>query len=77
MKSVGIVRKIDDLGRMVIPKELRNRMDIKKKDPVEIFVEGDKIVLKKYIPGCVFCGDVNNNSEYKGKVVCEDCREDI
>ena len=77
MKSVGIVRKIDDLGRMVIPKELRNRMDIGKKDPMEIFVEGDRIILKKYIPGCVFCGNEKNTSEYKGRIVCEDCRGDF
>ena len=76
MKSTGIVRKIDDLGRMVIPKELRKTMDIDKKDPMEIFVEGDKIILKKYEPGCIFCGDVDDTVDYKGKVVCKDCLEE-
>ncbi|MFW6269570.1 MAG: AbrB/MazE/SpoVT family DNA-binding domain-containing protein [Bacillota bacterium] len=75
MKSTGIVRKIDELGRMVIPKELRNTMDIKRKDPMEIYVEGDKIILKKYQPGCVFCGNVEDTVEYKGKMVCKDCIE--
>ncbi len=73
MKSTGIVRKIDDLGRMVIPKELRNTMGIKRKDPMEIFVEGDKIILKKYEPGCIFCGNVENVVDYKGKEICETC----
>ncbi len=76
MKSTGIVRKIDDLGRMVIPKELRRTMDIDKKDPMEIYVEGDKIILKKYQPGCIFCGNVENTVEFKGKVVCDDCMEE-
>lgn len=73
MKSTGIVRKIDDLGRMVIPKELRNTMNIDKKDPMEIYVEGDRIILQKYQPGCIFCGDVEQTVDYKGKVVCKDC----
>ena len=73
MKSTGIVRKIDDLGRMVIPKELRNTMNIDKKDPMEIYVEGDRIILQKYQPGCIFCGDVEETVDYKGKVVCKDC----
>ncbi|MFW5976733.1 MAG: AbrB/MazE/SpoVT family DNA-binding domain-containing protein [Bacillota bacterium] len=75
MKSTGIVRKIDDLGRMVIPKELRKTMDINKKDPMEIFVENDRIILKKYEPGCIFCGDVENTVDFKGKVVCKNCLE--
>ena len=76
MKSTGIVRKIDDLGRMVIPKELRKTMNINKKDPMEIFVENDKIILQKYEPGCIFCGNVENTVDYKGKTVCKDCLED-
>ena len=73
MKTTGIVRKIDELGRMVIPKELRNTMDINKKDPMEIYVEGEKIILKKYEPGCVFCGEVEDLESYKGKEVCTEC----
>jgi len=76
MKSTGIVRKIDDLGRMVIPKELRETLNLNKKDPMEIFVEEDKIILKKYEPGCIFCGDVDETVDYKGKVVCKDCLEE-
>ena len=76
MKSTGIVRKIDDLGRMVIPKELRKTMNIDKKDPMEIYVEEDKIILKKYEPGCIFCGDVEDTVDYKGKIICKNCLED-
>lgn len=76
MKSTGIVRKIDDLGRMVIPKELRNTMGIDKKDPMEIFVEEDKIILKKYEPGCIFCGNVEDVVDYKGKTICKNCLDE-
>lgn len=57
MKSTGIVRKIDELGRIVLPIEIRNTLDIKPKDSIEIFVDDDKIVLKKYQPSCIFCGN--------------------
>lgn len=78
MKATGIVRKIDNLGRLVIPKEIRETMDCGKKDPMEIFVdEEDKIILKKYQPGCVFCGNFDNTVEFKGKTVCQDCLEEI
>jgi len=77
MKSTGIVRKIDDLGRMVIPKELRNTMDINVKDPMEIYVEGEKIILKKYEPGCIFCDNIEDIKEFKGKNVCSDCISNI
>ena len=74
MKATGIVRKIDDLGRIVLPKELRKTMNIDVKDPVEIYVdEDDKIILKKYQPACVFCGNAEDTIEYKGKIVCGEC----
>ncbi len=73
MKSTGIVRKIDDLGRMVIPIELRKVMTINKKDPMEIFVEEDKIILKKYEPACIFCGEADDVIEYKGRTICREC----
>lgn len=74
MKSTGIVRAVDELGRIVLPKELRIAMDINGKgDSVEIFVEDDKIVLKKYHPACVFCGNASNVVYLKGKLVCRDC----
>jgi transcriptional pleiotropic regulator of transition state genes len=56
MKSTGIVRKVDELGRIAIPVELRRTMEIAEKDPIEIFVDGDRIVLQKYKPSCVLCG---------------------
>jgi len=77
MKSTGIVRKIDDLGRMVIPIELRKTMNINKKDPMEIFVDGDKIILSKYQPGYIFCGETKNLVDYKGKLICQSCIDEI
>ena len=55
MKSTGIVRKVDELGRIVIPKELRNTLNIEEKDSLEIYVDGEHIILKKYEPACIFC----------------------
>ncbi|MFW6282132.1 MAG: AbrB/MazE/SpoVT family DNA-binding domain-containing protein [bacterium] len=77
MKSTGIVRKIDDLGRMVIPIELRKTMNIDKKDPMEIYVDEEKIILKKYEPACIFCGNADETFEFQGKTVCKDCSDKI
>ncbi len=77
MKSTGIVRRMDELGRVVIPIEIRNKFDIKVKDPVEIFVDGSNIVLKKYEPNCVFCGGTKNLVEYNGKLVCNKCAKKL
>jgi transcriptional pleiotropic regulator of transition state genes len=73
MKSTGVVRRIDELGRIVLPVELRRTLDIEEGDSLEIFTESDTIVLKKYAPGCVFCGDVDNIETFKGKHVCKSC----
>ena len=73
MKSTGIVRKMDNLGRIVIPIELRRTLEIAERDPVEIYVEDDKIILKKYEPACVFCGDASDVVNYKGKNICKKC----
>lgn len=73
MKSVGIVRKIDELGRIVLPIELRRTLDLKEKDSVEITAEGESIVLRKYQPNCIFCENAKNLVEYKGKLVCSRC----
>ncbi len=73
MKSTGIVRNVDELGRIVIPKEMRKKMDIANNDPVEIYVDGDKIILTKYQPSCVFCGSVVAISDFHGKKICKDC----
>ena len=75
MKSTGIVRKVDELGRVVIPIELRRMLDIAEKDGLEIYVDGDKIILRKYEPACVFCGNAYNVEHFRGKKVCRNCLE--
>lgn len=77
MKSTGIIRRVDELGRVVIPIELRNKFGIAEKDPIEIYVEGSNIVLKKYEPNCIFCGSAKNLTEYKSKLVCDKCSKQI
>ena len=77
MKSTGIVRNIDELGRVVVPKELRKKLGIANTDPVEIYVEGEKIILTKYHPVCHFCGSSDSIVEYKDKNVCKKCIEEI
>ncbi len=73
MKSTGIVRKVDELGRIVLPIEIRKSLDIDVKDPVEIFVDGERIVLQKYRPSCIFCGNADNVVYFNGKLICADC----
>lgn len=73
MKSTGIVRKVDDLGRIVIPKELRGTLNIDIKDGLEIFVEGEKLILRKYEPACIFCGETEDMVIYKGRQICKEC----
>lgn len=73
MKTTGIVRKLDELGRIVLPIELRRTLDIAERDELEICLDGDKIVLKKYEPACVFCGDAGELVSYRGKNVCAKC----
>lgn len=77
MRSTGIVRKVDELGRIVIPMELRKSLGIAEKDVLEIYVDGGQIILRKYVPGCVFCGEVNGVVNFKGKMICEKCRKDL
>lgn len=77
MKSTGVVRKVDELGRIVIPIELRRTLSIAEKDPLEIFVDGEHIILKKYEPACIFCGDARNVSYYKGKNICQNCLDEL
>ncbi len=77
MKSTGIVRRVDELGRVVIPIELRNSLKIAEKDPIEIFVDGTSIVLKKHESTCVFCGNTKKLVEYKDKLICEKCAKQI
>ena len=77
MKSTGVIRKIDELGRIVIPKEVRKKLEIDIKDSVEIYVEGNCILLKKYDPGCIFCGNSKNLNTYKTKLICQNCLNQI
>ncbi len=72
MKSTGVIRKIDRLGRIVVPKEIRDELGIAERDPVEIYVDGTRIILTKYEKSCIFCGQIANN-EFKGKKVCANC----
>ena len=76
MKSTGIVRKVDELGRVVIPRELRRTLGIENGDPMEIFMAGDRIILRKYEPTCIFCGNAEDTVSFKGKVVCNHCLKD-
>ncbi len=73
MKSTGIVRKVDELGRIVLPIEMRRTLDIAERDSLEIFVDGDSIILKKYQPACIFCDNTKDIISYKGKNICPDC----
>jgi transcriptional pleiotropic regulator of transition state genes len=73
MKSTGIVRKVDELGRVVIPIELRRTLGIDLKDALEIYVDEEKIILKKYEPACIFCGSANNIQHFHNKLICKDC----
>ncbi len=77
MKSTGIVRKVDELGRIVLPIELRRTLNIDIKDSIEIYVDNSTIVLKKYEPTCIFCGESENVVTYKEKNVCKKCLEDL
>ena len=78
LKSLGIVRKVDSLGRIVIPKELRTTMNIVEDETVlEISSDGEKIVLSKYNPGCHCCGNMENRKEYKGIKICKKCLNEL
>ena len=77
MKSTGIVRKVDELGRFVLPIELRRTLDIEVKDALEIYVDGSQIILKKYEPACIFCGNAKNVIHFKGRNLCEDCLHEL
>ncbi len=74
MISTGIVRRIDSVGRLVLPIELRRTLEIDDNDALEIFVEDNTVILKKYQPACIFCGNARDVISYKGKNICADCR---
>lgn len=77
MKSTGIVRRVDELGRIVVPIELRRSLDIGDRDTVEMYLEGENIIIRKYQPSCVFCGTTNDITLYREKMLCLECIEKI
>ena len=77
MKSTGIVRKVDELGRIVLPIELRRTLGIEEKDRIEIFVDGESIILRKYQPACIFCDNAKDIINYKGKNICAHCLKEL
>ena len=77
MKSTGIIRKVDDLGRIVLPIELRRTLDIAERDELEIYLDDDKVILKKYEPSCIFCGSSCGLVTYHGRNVCMECIENM
>ena len=77
MKSTGIVRKVDELGRIVLPIEMRRTLDIAERDALEIYVEGSTVILKKYKPSCVFCDSVKDVVSFRGKNICPRCLKEL
>ena len=77
MKATGIVRKVDVLGRIVLPIELRKNLNIEKEDPIEIYVDGDYILLKKYEPACIFCGNAKDVKRIRDKNICDECVKEL
>lgn len=77
MKNSGIIRCVDELGRVVIPIELRRKFGIEERDPLEISVSGSYIILQKFEPNCIFCGNSKKLSEYKDKLICQKCLQQI
>lgn len=76
-KSTGVIRKLDELGRIVIPKEIRDGMEIKEKDQVEIYTEGYSVIIKKYEKSCIFCGSTKKLDTFKDKLICHKCLKGI
>ncbi len=77
MKATGIIRKVDELGRIVLPIELRRTLDIAERDELEIYMDNDRIVLQKYEPTCIFCGSSQGLVMHRGKNICHECAEKI
>lgn len=75
MKSTGITRQVDELGRFVLPKEIRKSLDIKTKDSLEIYTDEGRIILQKYLPACTFCGEADNIVLFEDKRICRGCIE--
>ncbi len=77
MKATGIVRKVDELGRIVLPIEMRRTLDIAEKDALEIYVEGSSVILKKYKPTCIFCDNTKDITVFRGKNICPRCQKEL
>lgn len=77
IKSTGIVRRVDELGRIVIPKELRKKFGIDERDSLEIFVDNNMIILKKYEPFCIFCGNAQDIFTFEGRNICSHCADKL
>lgn len=77
MKSTGIVRKVDELGRIVLPIELRRTLGIEERDALEIYVEGNTVILRKYQPSCVFCDSADDVVSFKGRNICRKCLKEM
>lgn len=77
MKSTGILRSVDELGRIVLPKSMRQNLEITERDQLEIYTEGDRIILRKHQPSCVFCEAGENVVFFNGKRVCSSCLEEL
>jgi transcriptional pleiotropic regulator of transition state genes len=77
MKATGIIRQVDTLGRVVLPKELRTVLNLEEGSPLEIYTEDNTIILKPYSPGCIFCGEVQNVQCVKGQHICQNCLKEL
>jgi len=77
VKSTGVTRQIDELGRFVLPVEIRRALHINLKDYIEIYTENDRIILKKYQPACLFCGNTEDNETFEGKRICRACLDKL
>ena len=77
MKNTGIIRHVDELGRLVLPMELRRKLDINNYDQLEIYVEGEQIILKKFNPTCVFCGSDQDVQIFRDKKICVGCLSEL
>ena len=77
MKKTGVYRRVDELGRIVLPKEIRDALEINIKDPMEIYTDGNSIILKKLEDNCIFCGKTKDITKYKDKIICSKCIQSI
>ena len=77
MKSTGMVRKVDELGRIVLPAEIRQSMDIQVRDSLEIFTDEGRVILQKYQPSCSFCNNADEIVLFSGKRICRSCLDEL